>query len=360
MPGLPRLGHWARQLSITALLAVTALTVSPTMADDADDLAEIARLQTRLQAKVPTNLRVLSADFDSGISLLLLGKNTLPQQASIHSGSDWVDLKPSGYTGKDCLDAGIPIAEFSAETGMHAYFKMRAIARELRAAAVTPGHIGFSHEGDQCEPGWRASLSVNDTRYVYLSFAVDGALAHVDQWEDGESSSLDAAAVRAMDTRASVGLPGPRVESEPLPAEAEIIGPLGDEYLVASIAGRAYVCAEDDIHFVYDYYSIDLRCEGDSTTDPLVISVAGVGPGKSEHRMIPTLAGPELWVRQGLVELESDDHLRDTRVWIDALDTQLIAGRFEGTVTNASGKRMKISSGRFRLIPGADFRVTRP
>jgi hypothetical protein len=76
--------------------------------------------------------------------------------------------------------------------------------------------------------------------------------------------------------------------------------------------------------------------------------------------MIEGMQGPALWTRRGLVDLESDDKLRDTRVWIDALDTGLIQGRFEGTLTNASGKRVKVVGGRFRLLPGEGFRVTPP
>jgi|CXWL01.1.fsa_nt_gi hypothetical protein len=352
-----------RRWSIAALLfAGMALSLGPALADDADDLAEVARLQARLHAKVPASLRVFAAEFGSGITLMIRGPGTAPQQAWIPSGSDWVELKPSGYTGTGCPDSGIAIAEFSLESGMHAFFKARAIAQEQHADTITPDGIGFSYDGDRCEPGWRITLVVNDARYVYLAFGIDGALEHVRQWEDGKEDLLDAASVRAMDARASAALPSARAEAEPLSAEAEaeIIPPTGDEYLIASIAGQAYVCANDDIHFTYDYYSIDLRCEGDSTKDPLVVRVAGVEPGKSEHRMIANMAGPELWTRQGLVELESDDRLRDTRVWIDALDTQLIEGRFEGTVTNASGKQVKVAGGRFRLLPGEGFRVTPP
>ena len=31
-----------------------------------------------------------------------------------------------------------------------------------------------------------------------------------------------------------------------------------------------------------------------------------------------------------------------------------------GTLTNASGKRVRVADGRFRLLPGAGFRVSRP
>lgn len=81
------------------LFAITALTTGPISADDADDLAEIARLQATLQAKVPAALRVFSVDFGSGTTLLLRGSDSTPQQARIRSGSDWVELAPSGYVG---------------------------------------------------------------------------------------------------------------------------------------------------------------------------------------------------------------------------------------------------------------------
>lgn len=342
------------------LLAGTALISVPAMADDADDLAEVARLQARLHAKVPANLRVFSAEFASGVTLLLRAPGAASQQAWIRSGSDWVELKESGYSGTSCPDSGIPIAAFSLESGMRAYFKARAIAQEQNARTITPDSIEFSYESERCEPGWRVTLVVNDSRYAYLTFGVDGTLASLRQRDDGGETLLDAASLRATDARASLAVPVARAEAEPLPTEAQIIEPSGDEYLVASIAGRAFVCASDDIHFVYDFYSVDLRCEGDATENPLVLTVAGVQPGKSEHRMVAGEPGPELWTRRGLVDLESDDRLRDTRVWIDALDTQLIAGRFEGTLTNASGKRVKIAGGRFRLLPSEGFRVTPP
>jgi hypothetical protein len=349
------------QCCIAALLFVgTALSSGPVIAADADDLAEVARLQARLHAKVPATLRVISAEFGSGATLLLRGRETESQQAWVRSGSDWVELKPSGYTGTSCPDSGIAIAEFSLESGMRAFFKARAIAQEQHADTISPGNIEFSYDAQQCEPGWRITLVVGDARYVYLSFGVDGSLARVSQWQDSKISTSDAASVRAMDARASVALPTARAEAEPLPAEAEIIAPVGDEYLVASIAGQAYVCADQDIHFVYDYYSVDLRCEGDSTQNPLVITVSDVEPGKSEHRKVQGMAGPALWMRQGLVDLDSDDGPGDTRVWIDALDTRLIEGRFEGTLSNASGKRVKIAGGHFRLLPGDGFRVTPP
>lgn len=358
-----------RRSTASLLYMATALVTGPAFADDADDLAEVVHMQARLHAKVPATLRVISAEIDSGARLLLRGPGVEAQDALIQSGSDWVELKASGYTGTHCPDSGIAIAKFSLESGMRAFFKARAIAQEQEqkiaamaapTTTLTPGNIEFSYDPEHCEPGWRITLVLNGSRYVYLTFGVDGTLTRVAQLEDDGQHVLDAATVRAMDARASAALPSARVEAESLPAEAEILAPTGDEYMVASIAGQAYVCAYDDIHFVYDYYSIDLRCEGDSTKNPLVLTVAGVEPGKSEHRMIESMAGPELWMRQGLVTLESDDELRDTRVWIDALDEKLIAGRFEGTVTNASGKRVKIDGGRFRLLPGEGFRVTPP
>jgi hypothetical protein len=370
----PRIGHlqtpattgigssfrMRRWLILTLLFTGPALAISSASADDADDLAEVARLQARLHSEVPTNLRVFAAAFESGATLLLRAPGTASQQASIRSGTGWVELKPSGYSGNSCPDSGIPIAEFSLESGMRAFFKARAIAHEQLAATITPDDIGFSYEGDHCEPGWRITLVTNDMRYLYLTFGVDASLARVSRWEDGDENVLDAASVRSMDALASVALPIARAEAESLPVEAEIVAPSGDEYLVASFAGQAYVCENDDIHFVYDYYSIDLRCEGDSTHDPLVVTVAGVEPGASEHRMVAGMPGPALWTRRGLVDLESDDKLGDTRVWIDAFDARLIEGRFEGTVTNASGKRVKIADGRFRLLPGEGFRVTPP
>jgi hypothetical protein len=345
---------------VLLLLAGKALTAGPAMADDADDLAEVARLQARLHAEVPDTLRVISAEFESGVTLLLRRPGTAVQQASIRSGSDHVELRASGYSGERCAGSGIAIADFSLVSGMRAFHKARAIAREQRANSIAPGDLAFSYEDHRCEPGWRVTLVVNDTRYVYLTFGVDASLARVWHWADGKENLLDAASTRAMDARASMALPAARAEAEALPAEAEIIEPDGDEYLVASIDGRAYACAIADIHFVYDYYAIHLRCEGDSTQDLLVLTVAGVDPGKSEHRMVAGMPGPALWTRRGLVELESDDELRDTRVWIDVLDTRLIEGRFEGTLSNASGKRVKIAGGRFRLLPGEGFRVTPP
>lgn len=105
------------------------------------------------------------------------------------------------------------------------------------------------------------------TRSIDLTFGVDATLARVWRSQDSGTGEFDAASVRAMDACASAALPGARAEAAPLPAEAEIVAPTADEYLVASIAGQAYVCAIDDIHFVYDFYSVDLRCEGDSTRD---------------------------------------------------------------------------------------------
>ncbi|MGE4071428.1 MAG: hypothetical protein AB7E72_09665 [Lysobacterales bacterium] len=340
--------------------ALIVLAHGPAIADDADDLAEIARLQARVHEQVPADMRVYAAEFGSGITLQLRSADTAPQQAWIASGSDWVELKPSGYIGTSCAGSGIAIGEFSLEAGMRAYYRARTIAAEHGADAVSPDRIEFSFQGDRCEPGWRITLVAEDQRYLYLSFDVDGALAGAAQLDGNTRSELDAASVRALDARASAALPTARVEAAPLPAEAEDITPTGEEYLVASVDGQAYACAHDDIQFVYDYYSIDLRCEGDSTQDPLVLRVAGVKPGKSEHRMVAGMAGPELWVRRGLVELDSDDSLRDTRVWIDALDEALIEGRFEGTLSNASGRRIKIAQGRFRLLPGEGFRVTPP
>lgn len=345
---------------LALLFAGAVLGVGSAAADDADDLAEIARLQRQLHAQVPANLRVFSAEFGSGVTLLLRASKSAPQQAWIRSASDWVELKPSGYSGTSCSDAGIAIGEFSLEAGMRAYYKARAIAQERHAQAISPDRIEFSYDNQRCQPGWRITLVVDDTQFLYLNFGIDGALAQASASDDDGQRAIDAASLRAMDARAAAAFPTARVEAEPLAAEAEPIAATGDEYLIANIAGRAYTCANDDIHFTYDYYSIDLRCEGEATQDPLVLRVAGVKPGKSEHRMIAGMAGPELWIRQGLVDLESDSTLRDTRVGIDALDTALIAGRFEGTVTNASGKRVKIASGRFRLLPGAGFRVTPP
>ncbi len=349
-----------RRSILPLLLAGTTLTIGPAVADDADDLAEVARLQTRLHAELPATMRVFAAEFGSGVTLMLRSPGAMSQQAGIHSGSAWVELKPSDYTGTNCPDSGIPVAEFSLESGMRAFLKARAIAREEQADTVTPNDIRFSFEDDRCAPGWRITLVVNDARYVYLSFGLDGTLAQVKRWEPDGESLLDAANVRTMDARASVTLPVMRAEAEPLPAEAQILAPTGDEYLVASIAGKAYACAVADIQFVYDYYSVDMRCEGESIHDTLVLTIADVAPGKSEHQMVSGLPGPELWMRQGLIELESDTRLGDTRVWIDALDTRLIEGRFEGTVTNASGKRVRIADGRFRLVPDTGFRVTPP
>lgn len=349
-----------RRTSLAPIFLGAALIFGPAHADDADDLAEIVRLQARLRASVPATLRVFSAGFGSGITLQLRGPGSAPQQAWIGSGSDWVELTSSGYIGTDCLDAGIAIAEFSPEAGMRAYYKARAFAQEQQANVLTPRDLRFAFEGDRCEPGWRTSLRVNENHLIYLTFGIDGLLARVTHLRHDEWDHLDAASVRAIDQRLSAALPFARAEAEPLPAEAMFIEPAGEEYLVASIGGRAYVCADDDIHFLYDYYRVELKCEGDATTDPLMVGVAAVEPGKSSHRMVAGMPGPALWTRQGLVELESDTDLRDTRVWIDALDTKLIEGRFEGTVTNASGKRVKIAGGRFRLLPGEGFRVTPP
>lgn len=349
-----------RGLIVPLLWAGTVLNIGAAMADDADDLAEVARLQARLHATVPAALRVFSAEIDSGVTLLLRRPGAPVQQASIRSGADHVELRESGYIGTSCPDSGIPIAEFSLVAGMRAFYKARAIAQEQHADTLAPDDLDFSYDEQRCEPGWRLTMVVNDARYLDLTFGVDATLVRVSQWEDGKTGLLDAASLRAMDARASVALPSARVEAEPLPAEAQIIEPSGEEYLIASIAGQAYMCALADIHFVYDYYSVDLRCEGDSTRDPLVLAVAGVDPGKSEHRMVEGMAGPALWMRSGLVDLESDGQLRDTRVWIDALNTKLIEGRFEGTLSNASGKRVKIAGGRFRLVPSEGFRVTPP
>lgn len=347
--------------SLLALLtAMAAIAGGRAHADDADDLAEVLRMQARLHERVPAGMRVFTAELGTDVTLQLRAAGSTPQQAAIRSGSDWVEIKPSGLVGTPCPDAGIPIARFSLESGLRAWFKARAIAQEQGADPVTLDRLGFSHEGASCEPGWRITLVVEDSLYLYLRFDVDGSLASVSRLDAGRHSELDTASVRAMDTRASAALPSARAEATPLPAEAEITLPTGAEYLVASIAGQAYVCAQEDIAFVYDYHSIDLRCEGDSTPDPLVLRVAGVAPGKSEHRMIPSMAGPELWIRRGLIELESDDELLDTHVWVDALDTHLIEGRFEGTLSNASGKRVRITDGRFRLLPEPGFRVTPP
>ncbi len=349
-----------RLLIASVLLAGFAAGQGPAIADDADDLAEILRLQARLRAEVPADLRVFSAEFGSGVTLLLRRPRTAPMQAWIESGSDWVELKPSGYVGLSCRDQGIAIGEFSLEAGMRAYFKARAIAQELGANAIEAGSLRFAFEGSGCEPGWRTTLNVQRKRYVYPTFDAEGRLARVTQWEAGKESALDPASLRALDLRASAALPTVRAEAEALPAEAEIVQPSGEEYLVASIAGQPYQCAADDIHFLYDYYRIELRCEGDATADPLLVQVADVSPGTSQHPMVAGSAGPTLWMRRGMVQLESDDALGDTRVWIDALDTKLIEGRFEGTLTNASGKRVRVADGRFRLLPGEGFRVTPP
>lgn len=349
-----------RLLITTVLLAGFTAGQGSALADDADDLSEILRLQARLRAEVPTDLRVFSAEFGSGVTLQLRRPRSAPLQAWIESGSDWVELKPSGYVGLSCRDQGIAIGEFSLEAGMRAYFKARAMAQEIGADAIEAGSLGFSFEGSKCEAGWRTTLNVKRTRYVYPTFDAEGRLTRVTQWEAGEESSLDADSLHAMDLRASAALPTLRAEAEALPAEAEIVQPSGEEYLVASIAGQSYQCAADDIHFLYDFYRIELRCEGDATADPLMVKVADVSPGKSQHRMVAGRMGPELWMRRGMVQLESDDDLGDTRVWIDALDTELIEGRFEGTLTNASGKRVRIADGRFRLLPGEGFRVTPP
>lgn len=350
-----------RQLLIAfVLLAGFSAGPGPAMADDADDLAEILRLQARLRAEVTADLRVFSAEFGSGVRLLLRRPRTAPMQAWIESGSDWVELKPSSYTGLTCRGKGIAIGEFSLEAGMRAYFKARAMAQEMGANAIEADAVRFSFKGSTCEPGWRTTLNVQRKRYVYPTFDTEGRLTRMTQWEAGKESSLDADSLHALDLRASVALPTVRAEAEALPAEAEIVQPSGGEYLVASIAGQPYRCAADDIHFLYDYYRIELRCEGDATADPLMVQVADVSPGKSQHRMVAGSAGPELWMRRGMVQLVSDDDLGDTRVWIDALDTKLIEGRFEGTLTNASGKRVRIADGRFRLLPGEGFRVTRP
>ncbi len=344
--------------SIAALLSFSlAAAVAPAQADDADDLAEVARMQARLRAEVPAGLRVFQAEFGSGATLLLRGPKTSPQQAWIESGSDWVELKPSGYTGLNCRTSGIAITEFALEAGMRAYFKARTIAQEQGAQPVDAGQLSFEYRGASCEPGWYTTLSVKGTRHVHLRFDPAGGLADVWEWQDGQQVSLDAAEVRALDARATTVIPSVRAEAEPLPAEAEIAEPTGDEYLVASIAGQAYTCATDDIHLLYDYYRIELRCEGDATPDPLMVTAVNVPPGKSEHYTVPGMAGPTLWTRQGLVQMESDSP-GDTRVWIDTLAPRLVEGRFEGTVTNASGKRVKIANGRFRLLPGEGFRVT--
>lgn len=349
-----------RLLIASVLLAGFAAYPGPALADDADDLGEIVRLQTRLRAEVPADLRVFSAEFGSGVTLLLRRPKSAPLQAWIESGSDWVELKPSGYVGLSCQGKGIAIGEFSLEAGMRAYFKARAIAQEMGANAIEAGAVRFSLEGIGCEPGWRTTLNVKRTRYVYPTFDTEGRLVRVTQWEDGNESALDPASLRALDLRASAALPTLRAEAEALPAEAAMVQPSGEEYLVASIAGQPYQCAADDIHFLYDYYRIELRCEGEQTADPLMVQVANVSPGKSQHTMVAGMAGPALWMRRGMVQLESDDAPGDTWVWIDALDTKLIEGRFEGTLTNASGKRVRVADGRFRLLPGAGFRVSRP
>lgn len=349
-----------RWLIATLLLTGLGPVTGSALADDADDLAEIIRLQARLRAEVPADLRVFSAEFGSGVTLLLRKPRTTPVQAWIESGSDWVELDSSGYVGIMCRGAGIAIGEFSLESGMRAYFKARAMAQEMGANAIEPGSVRFSFEGYQCEPGWRTTLNIDRKRYVYPTFDTEGRLARLTQWEDGNETSLDAASLHAMDQRVSAALPTVRAEAEALPAEAAVVQPSGEEYLVASIAGEPYACAVDDIHFLYDYYRIELRCEGDATRNPLLIQVADVSPGTSQHRMTAGRVGPELWMRRGLVQLESDDDFGDTRVWIDALDTKLIEGRFEGTLTNASGKRVRIADGRFRLLPGEGFRVTPP
>lgn len=342
-----------------ALLTVAlAAAVAPADADDADDLAEIARMQARLRQEIPADLRVFSAEFGSGARLLLRGPKTSPQQAWIESGSNWVELKPSGYVGLSCRTSGIAIGEFSLEAGMRAYFKARSIAQEKGAEPIDADRLSFEYRGAGCVPGWSTTLSVNGTRFIHLGFDPSGVLVGVSEWEAGQEVFLDAAEVRTWDTRASAAVPAARAEAEALPAEAEIVEATGAEYLVASIAGRAYACASDDIHLMYDYYRLELRCEGDATPDPLLVSAVNVPPGKSEHHTVPSMAGPTLWTRQGMVQLESDDNAGDVRVWIDVLAPRLVEGRFEGTVTNASGKRVRIANGRFRLLPGEGFRVT--
>ncbi|MBL8245107.1 MAG: hypothetical protein JNL89_12985, partial [Rhodanobacteraceae bacterium] len=104
-----------RLLIASVLLAGFAAYPGPALADDADDLGEIVRLQTRLRAEVPADLRVFSAEFGSGVTLLLRRPKSAPLQAWIESGSDWVELKPSGYVGLSCQGKGIAIGEFSLE-----------------------------------------------------------------------------------------------------------------------------------------------------------------------------------------------------------------------------------------------------
>ena len=126
---------------LALLFAGAVLGVGSAAADDADDLAEIARLQRQLHAQVPANLRVFSAEFGSGVTLMLRASKSAPQQAWIRSGSDWVELKPSGYSGTSCSDAGIAIGEFSLEAGMRAYYKARAIAQVVLDLLTEPGMV---------------------------------------------------------------------------------------------------------------------------------------------------------------------------------------------------------------------------
>ncbi len=339
------------------------LLATQARADDADDLAAIAHMDARLHADVAPTLRVFNAQLGQSVSVLLRERGLADNQVHqvwLRSGSNWVEKKLTSYYDSSCANAGLALSAFSLEAGMRAYFQAREIARELDAGTLSSSDMIFSLEGARCEPGWSVTANLDKDRFVDMRFAADAALTRVKELGGGNDKTLDADALGALDARTRTALPMARVEAEALSAEAEIVETSGEEFLVASIGGKAYVCANDDIHFVYDYYQVQLRCEGDATPNALMTTVYGVEPGKSEHRMLESMASTELLWRDGLVTYQSDDELLDSRVWIDALSNELIEGRFEGTVTTGQGKRVKITGGRFRLLPGADFRVTQP
>ena len=352
-------------LAATLLFAALSLSIGPALADDADDLAEIARIDALLHAELSPTLRVHAAELD-GVRLDLRDptrKGNEYLDVIVRSGSTWLDQSWKTIYGKPCLDSGPLLSAFSLSAGMRAYLRARAIVQELDAGTLALTYFNFGAPGSSCEPSWSAVSRDNDARSVELEFALDGKLTSV-VVRDGVSqhtrTPLNQSELAALDLRTRDAIVSPRAEAEMLPAEAANIEPVGDEYMIASIDGKAYTCAKDDIHLTYDYYSLQLECNGDRTKNILFMKVSGVKPGKSEHRMEPEIQGLKLLYRDGLLELESDDQLLDTRVWIDALSTTLIEGRFEGTVTTTLGRRMKISGGRFRLLPSEDFRVTPP
>lgn len=349
----------------TLLCAALSLTIGTARADDADDLAEIVRIDALLHAKLAPTLRVHAAELD-GVRLDLRDPARKPKEyldVIVASGSTWIDKSWKTIFGNPCPDSGPVLSAFSLSAGMRAYFQARAIAHDLDAGTLAPMHFRFATVGNGCEPRWAAVSRDNDARSVDLEFTLDGKLTSAVvllREPDFIEMPLDPTELAALDQRTRGAIPSPRAEAEALAAEAEIIEPVGDEYLVASIDGKAYMCASEDIQLMYDFYRLELECKGDATKNTLFMKASDVKPGKSEHRMEPTISGPLLWYRDGLLELQSDEELLDTRIWIDTLSTTLVEGRFEGTVTTALGRRKKISGGRFRLLPSAGFRVTPP